>query len=64
MPFNEYECQNCGAIFDLLSFSFEDKRELRCPKCGSEELKPVDVSESCECMDCGGCEVEATRESS
>lgn len=64
MPFNKYECQNCGAMFDLLSYPFEAKRNIRCPKCGSENLKQSDAYNTDEQDNCGCCEVEATRESS
>jgi putative FmdB family regulatory protein len=37
MPIYEYRCKKCGEKFELrLGFS-QDKRYLKCPKCGGED---------------------------
>lgn len=42
MPFYEYRCSKCNAVFDaLLSMSRreEEERELTCPECGAGKPK-------------------------
>ena len=39
MPMYEYECQSCGEKFELRrSFSDSDE-EIKCPKCGEQNVK-------------------------
>jgi putative FmdB family regulatory protein len=49
MPYYDYHCSACGKQFEeMQSFEEHDRHEtherheqLRCPECGSSELKPV-----------------------
>ena len=38
MPIFEYTCANCGHRFEKLILSSKRAKELRCPKCGSEQV--------------------------
>lgn len=37
MPIYEFSCTACEHIFDLLVFN-TDQFEMKCPKCGSEDI--------------------------
>lgn len=39
MPIYEYECLGCGRAFQSLLMKREEEAHLRCPKCGSENMK-------------------------
>lgn len=39
MPLYEYECQECGHIFELFLHSSDQEVELECPKCAHKECK-------------------------
>ncbi|HID86080.1 MAG TPA: zinc ribbon domain-containing protein [Anaerolineae bacterium] len=41
MPIYEYQCQKCGATFEKFVRSSSAQIELRCPECGSEEVRKV-----------------------
>ncbi len=41
MPIYEYVCNSCGKKFSQLVLSLEDKQDIRCPHCGSEDVKRV-----------------------
>ena len=41
MPIYEYECQKCGEKFEDFSWPDEDKKLLKCPKCGDDKVKRV-----------------------
>lgn len=41
MPIYEYRCQSCGAKTSQLVLSSARQSELKCQKCGSEELTRV-----------------------
>jgi len=38
MPIFEYKCNDCGGVFELLKTTSEDNKEVRCSKCGSENV--------------------------
>ncbi len=38
MPIYSYKCNACEEEFDLLVGFSEDEANLRCPKCGSDDL--------------------------
>jgi putative FmdB family regulatory protein len=38
MPIFEYVCQSCGTKFEKLVFSSRQKKGLRCPQCGAEDV--------------------------
>ncbi len=41
MPIYEYQCPNCGQVFDkLMSFSEADKLPV-CPSCGEKETRKL-----------------------
>jgi len=64
MPLNKYVCQMCGEKFDLFSNLLEIKLDMKCPKCGAENLKQLDTANILESEESEGCEVCTTRESS
>jgi putative FmdB family regulatory protein len=39
MPIYEFECRQCGQPFEELVFNTGRVREVRCPVCGSDEVK-------------------------
>jgi putative FmdB family regulatory protein len=39
MPIYEYECQKCGEKFEDFSPLGEHENKLKCPKCGSDQVK-------------------------
>jgi putative FmdB family regulatory protein len=39
MPIYEYECLSCRIAFQRLVMKREEAGDIRCPECGSEELK-------------------------
>ncbi|MCS7149665.1 MAG: zinc ribbon domain-containing protein [Caldimicrobium sp.] len=39
MPIYEFKCSKCGRFFETLCFSQEDEKEVKCPHCGSKEVK-------------------------
>jgi putative FmdB family regulatory protein len=39
MPLYEYECRECGAIFEKLVRTSTDVSKLQCPGCGSAKLE-------------------------
>jgi putative FmdB family regulatory protein len=40
MPIYEYQCQNCGHLFEELQ-SMKEAPLVTCPKCGKNELKKL-----------------------
>jgi len=41
MPVYTYVCDDCGKKFDMLVGMTSEKAELKCVKCGSENIKKV-----------------------
>ena len=41
MPIYEYECNNCDSAFELVRSINDDDKDLKCPKCGSSEVKKI-----------------------
>lgn len=39
MPIYEFKCSQCGKIFETLCVSKEDERTVKCPNCGSKDVK-------------------------
>ena len=39
MPLYEYKCLKCGEKFELLRRINDDDSNVKCPKCGSSEVK-------------------------
>ncbi len=39
MPLYEYRCKKCGAIFDKLRPVSQPDKDIRCPRCQSEETE-------------------------
>jgi putative FmdB family regulatory protein len=39
MPIYEYRCESCESHFDVLQRAGEEKKDLRCPKCGHEKVE-------------------------
>jgi putative FmdB family regulatory protein len=39
MPIYEYRCKSCESHFDVLQRVDEEKKDLRCPKCGHEKVE-------------------------
>ena len=38
MPIFEYKCDDCGAVFELLTTSSDDNKEVHCDKCNSKNV--------------------------
>ena len=41
MPIYEFRCTECHEISEFLFTSDKDRKEMKCPQCGSEELERV-----------------------
>ncbi len=39
MPIYEFSCNTCGRRFSKLILVSQDKEEIRCPHCGSADVK-------------------------
>jgi len=39
MPVFNYKCNSCGNDFDLITGVGQDKEELKCPECKSEDIQ-------------------------
>lgn len=39
MPIYEFECQQCGQPFEELVFSSSAINDVKCPECGSGEIR-------------------------
>jgi putative FmdB family regulatory protein len=39
MPLFEFECESCGAVFEIRVPSAGPGAEVRCPRCGSSEAQ-------------------------
>ncbi len=46
MPIYEFQCLQCHACFELLIMNANEKTQLQCPECNSEEFERV-MSASC-----------------
>ncbi|MGC9141158.1 MAG: FmdB family zinc ribbon protein [Caldimicrobium sp.] len=38
MPIYEFRCEDCGKIFEILCFTKEEEKEVRCPYCNSKRV--------------------------
>ncbi|MFA5008080.1 MAG: FmdB family zinc ribbon protein [Candidatus Omnitrophota bacterium] len=63
MPIFTYQCNKCLSKFDILIGMSQDKPELKCPKCASQDLEKQfapfrvsggSVSSSSKCSSCSG----------
>jgi putative FmdB family regulatory protein len=41
MPIYEYECSQCGHCFEKLMFAGDDESDLKCPACGTPEIRKL-----------------------
>lgn len=41
MPLYEYQCQDCGKIFELLRRFSEADKDVVCPECESENVERI-----------------------
>jgi len=41
MPIYEYRCNKCGESSDLRLSMFHRKKDVKCPKCGSDDVERV-----------------------
>jgi len=41
MPIYEYKCQKCGDKFAVKLGIFQNKKSVKCPKCGGDEPQRV-----------------------
>lgn len=39
MPIYEFNCSECGHVFEELVFRAAEVKELECPKCGAAKVK-------------------------
>ncbi len=40
MPSYDFQCRECGERFDVRC-AWQDKAQVRCPKCGGEDLQEI-----------------------
>lgn len=38
MPIYEYKCNDCDTVFELLTTSVDDNKEVQCSKCNSKNV--------------------------
>ncbi len=38
MPIYEFQCRNCGYVFELLLMSKEEMEDIRCARCASPQV--------------------------
>jgi putative FmdB family regulatory protein len=55
MPLYEYECQNCGHVFEVFTQRREVAAQPRCPACGKANAQRVLSSFSGKVSDSAGC---------
>ena len=55
MPLYEYECQQCGQVFEVFARRREPPTQPRCPACGKVGAERVLSSFSGKLSDGGGC---------
>ena len=41
MPIYEFKCLTCQDCFEFLTVSADEKIEMKCPKCGGEDIERV-----------------------
>ncbi|MCF8082007.1 MAG: zinc ribbon domain-containing protein [Deltaproteobacteria bacterium] len=41
MPIFEFRCAQCGEVFEKLFMNADDKLDMTCPKCQSENIERV-----------------------
>ena len=41
MPIYEFKCLKCQECIELLIFNNDETIEMKCPKCGSEDLERI-----------------------
>ena len=41
MPIYEFKCLKCKEFFELLLMNADDKTEMKCPKCESEDFERI-----------------------
>ena len=41
MPMYDYRCRECGHKFEELIFSWDEDKEIVCPKCSAKELEQL-----------------------
>lgn len=41
MPIYEYRCRKCGEKFELRLGFFHNKKNIKCPKCGTDDPERV-----------------------
>lgn len=41
MPLYEYKCNSCNKVFEHLTTSVKATEEVKCPSCGSSDIKKL-----------------------
>lgn len=41
MPLFEYECQDCGRVFEVFTQGRDQKVRPKCPECGSKNVERI-----------------------
>ncbi len=41
MPIYEFKCMKCDEFIEILVMNKDDEVEMRCPKCGAENLERI-----------------------
>ena len=55
MPLFEYQCQDCGWVFEVFTHRREQKVSPKCPECGKTDVERIWSSFSGRMGEPGGC---------
>lgn len=56
MPIYDYECRNCGEVYDALRNLYDDDRDVECPRCGEKKsLRRISLTVNDVSKSAGGC---------
>lgn len=59
MPIYEFRCLKCENLFEILVFSGDEKTEMKCPACRSDQFERVMSAAACSMGETGGSGSEA-----
>ncbi|MDD3554341.1 MAG: zinc ribbon domain-containing protein [Deltaproteobacteria bacterium] len=49
MPIYEFICEKCKTIFETLVLSSQQKKDVTCPQCKTDQVKKMPSGFSCNC---------------
>lgn len=53
MPMFDYQCKACGYVFEALELKRDEQKEIKCPRCGSIDVKKLPASFATLSFGCG-----------